>query len=150
MLQFEATDFFLIAIGLLLVGHLFSSAFNKYLEANNRATTKSAKPVKQITPEVIHRRIVKAQWRFIKKRMYNLVTEKGPKPTGLSSMSSMKVVRNCVGVIFLGSEERTSHARDSSLYKAIPLCEENKEKLMEMGFKDFSDDGLWVSYVEPL
>ncbi len=140
-------DIMMLVIASVLGGHFLSMGAREWL-ARQDATTETTEPTKPITPELIHKRIVKGQWRLIEKRMSNLTTVREPPSTGLSSISSIKMKRHCVGVIYLGTEERVGY-NDKPLLQPIPLCKENRDKLIVLGFTEFTSDGLWVFYVEP-
>ena len=108
------------------------------------------KPVKPLTPELIHHRVVKAQWRKLLSRLRHLTTQKEVPSSFPSELSKARVTRDCVGVLSLGVSDNTRYADQQQIHQQpMPLCAENRQKLIELGFTRFSDDGLWVFYVEP-
>jgi len=148
-MQIDPFDFLLVVVFCVLIGCAISLGVSVWMEQQKKVATKATKPIKEMTPDVIRHRIVKGQWSLLQKRMDNLTTVKNNRQSTLSSISSVKIERRCVGVISLDVGERGRYGDKGCPYP-MPLCVENREKLINLGFKNFSNDGLWVSYVEPL
>ena len=126
--------------------------FQKWWAYRQDVAVVASKPPKKLTPELIQRRIAKAQWRLLMGRMGQLTSERRQlAPNFASEISSAeRRKRDCVGVLSLGVSEWTRYADPQQLYmQPLPLCAENRQKLVDLGFTKFSDDGLWVYYVEP-
>lgn len=100
--------------------------------------SEAVKSVKECTPARIRRRVAKAQWRLLLQRMGTLTTGRAGL---LDASDSADDEQDCVGVLSLGVGEHWP-------YQPIPLCAENRQKLIDLGFARFSDDGLWVFYVD--
>jgi hypothetical protein len=101
---------------------------------------------KVLTPEVIHQRIEKAQWRLIERRMDDLTAEDRVDSTSsfLASSQSTKECC-CVGVVSLAYGDRYDSVDKKSI--PIPLLKVNRQRLENLGFV-ISEDALWAIYRE--
>lgn len=135
----------------LFIGVFALSLFTKWRDHQkwmDKQKVTSIKPTKELTPELIQHRIVKAQWNTILYRLKDLTTIKKPL-TGsmLSDISRSPIRRECTGALWLGVKQYGDSQQFNS--QPIPLCMENYRKLVNLGFTRFTHDKLWAFYVEP-
>lgn len=153
MMEIGRIDFVGCIIVSVLVGIFIKSLIDKWNVHQSYVANKMTKPNKELTPELIQSRIVKAQWKLLNNRMGNLTRNRNKVGPGISSAlansSAIKFERKCLGVLSLAHRDRSRYDEDQTHVQPMPLCDENRERLINLGFKKFSDDGLWVFYVEP-